>query len=72
MEIIEHYKQCTAGGREVTNFENVTASPEALATFLMHDLGHAFECTQCPVDDCDGDGDCILLFKDWLEKEAEK
>lgn len=56
----------------MTNFENVTANPEALATFLMHDLGHAFECTQCPVDDCDGDSNCILLFKDWLEKEVEK
>ena len=54
------------------NFEKITASPEALATFLMHDLGHSCECSQCPVDDCDGDGDCILLFQNWLVKEVDE
>ena len=77
-DIPECSKACRKDGRSVVfveakrNFEKITASPESLAAFIMNEMGVGGECTLCPVDDCDGDGDCILLFKDWLEKEVEE
>ena len=55
-----------------TNFDIITASPEALSEFIMRTLGNECECNRCPVDDCDGSDDCVLLFKEWLGKEVEK
>ena len=70
MKIIEHYKQCTAGGREVTNGDNIRSMDNKQLSQILAMV--------CPPGNgesrltCTGRKSCTCCWLDWLNKEVEK
>ena len=75
-----NYEYCrnVAHGRE-TNFQRITASPEALAEFLgeyaMPPCGHIVLCKECPLNGKSCVVDNVATDKDawmvWLKQESD-
>lgn len=79
-DIPECSEACRKDGRSVVfveakrNFEKITASPEALANFLVYRAGnHWFGCTGMKENrSFDSRGEAITATQDWLEREVEE
>lgn len=58
----------------MTNFEKVTASPEALANFIVYRVGDLwFGCTRMKENrSFDSRGEAFEATLDWLKKEVDK
>lgn len=79
-DIPECSKACRKDGRSVVfveakrNFEKITASPEALANFLVYRVGDLwFGCTSMKENwSFDSRGEAITATWMWLEREVEE
>lgn len=79
-DIPECSKACRKDGRSVVfveakrNFEKITASPEALANFIVYRVGDLwFGCTGMKENQSfDSLGEAFAATLDWLEKEVEE
>nr|DAM72235.1 MAG TPA: hypothetical protein [Caudoviricetes sp.] len=79
-DIPECSEECRKDGRSVVfveakrNFEKITASPEALANFLVYRVGDLwFGCTSMKENrSFDSRGEAIAATQEWLEREVEE
>lgn len=59
--------------RKMTNFDNVTASPEALAKFIDEKIRYTLDLDECPfVALCEENVECEECITRWLKQEAEE